>query len=210
MKITKSQLRQIIKEEILKEAGRPYSLIYRDDGGESGVVDIYADSDDEAVEKMVSSTVIQDDYLIIDKGLDKLDYKLGKCCSPIYGDEIFGFVTVSSGITIHRVSCPNAAQLISRHGYRVVKAQWALTGSEIYLPVSIRVTGVDDVGILSKISDIISKDLRVNMRSVTIDSTDGMFEGTITLFVKDTSHLEGLIKRLGNIKGVLNVSRMGV
>ena len=166
--------------------------------------------DDEAVEKMVSSTVIQDDYLIIDKGLDKLDYKLGKCCNPIYGDEIFGFVTVSAGITIHRVSCPNATQLISRHGYRVVKARWALTGSEVYLPASIRVTGVDDIGILSKISDAISKDLRVNMRSVTIDSTDGMFEGTITLFVKDTSHLEGLIKRLAKIKGVINVSRMGV
>jgi guanosine-3',5'-bis(diphosphate) 3'-pyrophosphohydrolase len=160
------------------------------------------------VDRLMSSGLKQDDYLIIDKTLDKLDYKLGKCCNPIYGDEIFGFVTVSSGITIHRVNCPNAAQLISRHGYRVVKAQWAVTGTDIYLPATIRVTGLDDIGILSKISDVISKDLRVNMRSVSIDSTDGMFEGTITLFVKDTSHLDVLIRKLARIKGVLSVSRM--
>ncbi len=167
-----------------------------------------AEIGEEAVEKIVSSAVRQDDYLIIDKSLDKVEYRLAKCCNPIYGDEIFGFVTVSSGITIHRVSCPNAARLISRYGYRVVKAQWAVTGDEIYLPATIRVTGVDDIGILSKISDTISKDLRVNMRSVSIDSTDGMFEGTITLFVKDTGHLDVLIRKLGKIKGVLAVSRM--
>jgi GTP pyrophosphokinase len=160
------------------------------------------------VDKLMSSGLKQDDYLIIDKSLDKLDYRLGKCCNPIYGDEIFGFVTVSTGITIHRVNCPNAAQLISRHGYRVVKAQWAVTGADIYLPATIRVTGLDDIGILSKISDVISKDLRVNMRSVSIDSTEGMFEGTITLFVKDTRHLDVLIKQLARIKGVLSVSRM--
>ena len=165
---------------------------------------------DEAVEKLVSSSVRQDDYLVIDQSLDKVEYRLGKCCNPIYGDEIFGFVTVSAGITIHRVSCPNAAQLISRHGYRIVKAQWAVTGEEIYLPATIRVTGIDDIGILSKISDTISKDLRVNMRSVSIESTDGIFEGSITLFVKDTSHLDVLIKRLGRIKGVLSASRMEV
>lgn len=165
---------------------------------------------EEALEKIVSSAVRQDDYLVIDKDLDKVEYRLGKCCNPIYGDEIFGFVTVSSGITIHRVSCPNAAQLISRHGYRIVKAQWAITGEEIYLPATIRVTGMDDIGILSKISDTISKDLRVNMRSVSIDSTDGLFEGTLTLFVKDTGHLDVLIRRLSRIKGVLSVSRMEV
>jgi GTP pyrophosphokinase len=162
------------------------------------------------VEKLMSSGLKQDDYLIIDKSLDKLDYRLGKCCNPIYGDEIFGFVTVSAGITIHRVNCPNAAQLISKHGYRVVKAQWAVTGADIYLPATIRVTGLDDIGILSKISDVISKDLRVNMRSVSIDSTEGMFEGTITLFVKDTRHLDGLIKNLARLKGVLSVSRMAL
>jgi len=163
---------------------------------------------EETVEKIVSTTVRQDDYLIIDQSLDKVEYKLGKCCNPIYGDEIFGFVTVSAGITIHRVSCPNAGQLISKHGYRVVKARWAITREEVYLPATIHVTGLDDIGILSKISDTISKDLRVNMRSVSIDSNDGIFEGNITLFVKDTSHLDVLIRRLAKIKGVINVSRM--
>lgn len=165
---------------------------------------------DEAVEKMVSTAVRQEDYLVIDKNLDQVEYKLAKCCNPIYGDEIFGFVTVNSGITIHRVNCPNAKRLISRYGYRIVKARWAVTGEEIYLPATIRVTGVDDIGILSKISDTISKDLRVNMRSVSIDSNDGIFEGTITLFVKDTGHLDLLIRRLARIKGVLNVSRMEI
>jgi GTP pyrophosphokinase len=163
---------------------------------------------EDAVERIISSAVRQDDYLIIDKSLDKVEYRLGKCCNPINGDEIFGFVTVSSGITIHPVSCPNAAQLISKHGYRVVKAQWAVTLEEIYLPATIRVTGVDDIGILSKISDTISKDLRVNMRSVSVDSVDGLFEGTITLFVKDTGHLDVLIRRLAKIRGVLSVARM--
>jgi GTP pyrophosphokinase len=89
-----------------------------------------------------------------------------------------------------------------------VKAQWAVTDADIYLPATLRVTGLDDIGILSKISDVISKDLRVNMRSVSIDSTEGMFEGTITLFVKDTRHLDVLIRKLVRIKGVLSVTRM--
>ena len=164
--------------------------------------------DEEAVDKLVSDRVKHDDYLVIDNSLSKIDYKLGKCCTPIYGDEIFGFVTVGSGITIHRVNCPNAAQLISRHGYRVVKAQWADTGNEVYLPATIRVTGMDDIGILSMISDVISRDLKVNMRSASVESTDGLFEGTFTLFVKDTGHLDVLIRRLRKIKGVMSATRL--
>ena len=164
--------------------------------------------EEEMVEKMVSPGIRQDDYLVIDEQLDQIEYKLSKCCNPIIGDDIFGFVTIGSGITIHRVNCPNAAQLISRYGYRVVKAQWSETDKQIYLPASIRITGIDDMGILSRISDAISKDLKVNMRSVSIDSNEGMFEGSITLFVKDTGHLDVLIKRLAKIKGVLSVSRL--
>jgi len=164
--------------------------------------------EEELVDKLVGPTLKQDDYLVIDEKLDQVEYKLAKCCNPIFGDEIFGFVTVGSGISIHRVNCPNAAQLISKYGYRVVKAQWSETDKQIYLPASIRVTGIDDLGLLSRISDVISKDLKVNMRSVSIDSNEGMFEGSITLFVKDTSHLDVLIKRLSKIKGVLSVSRL--
>ena len=162
----------------------------------------------EAAEKLVSQGLKQDDFLIIDKSLDKINYKLAKCCNPISGDEIFGFVTVSAGITIHRVNCPNAGQMISRYGYRVVKAQWSDRDTKIYLPATIRITGIDDIGILSRISDVISKDLKVNMRSISIDSNEGMFEGTITLFVKDTAHLDGLIKKIARIKGVLAAQRL--
>lgn len=164
--------------------------------------------DEQLVDKIISPGLKHDDYLVIDNKLDKMVYRLAKCCNPIYGDDIFGFVTVGEGITIHRINCPNAARLISRYGYRVVKAQWSDTEKQVYLPATIRITGVDDIGILSRISDVISQDMKVNMRSVQVDSDEGMFEGTITLFVKDTSHLDVLIRRISKIKGVLHVSRL--
>lgn len=164
--------------------------------------------DEQLVDKIISPGLKHDDYLVIDNKLDKMVYRLAKCCNPIYGDDIFGFVTVGEGIAIHRINCPNAARLISRYGYRVVKAQWSDTEKQVYLPATIRITGVDDIGILSRISDVISQDMKVNMRSVQVDSDEGMFEGTITLFVKDTSHLDVLIRRISKIKGVLHVSRL--
>jgi GTP pyrophosphokinase len=164
--------------------------------------------DEEKVEKLASAGLKQEDYLVIDNKLSKVVYRLAKCCNPIYGDEIFGFVTVSEGISIHRLNCPNAAQLISKYGYRVVKAQWSETEQQIYLPATIRITGVDEMGILNRISEVISNDLKVNIRSVSVDSNDGLFEGSFTLLVKDTSHLDVLIKRLAKIKGILGVSRL--
>ena len=113
----------------------------------------------EMVDKILSTSVKQDDFLVIDRSLENVDYKLGRCCNPIFGDEIFGFVTVSSGITVHRINCPNAPQLLSKYGYRIVKARWAETGPDIYLPVSLKVVGIDDIGILSRISDVICRDL---------------------------------------------------
>ena len=160
------------------------------------------------VEKLIAPAAKHEDFLIIDDKHDKLTYKLAKCCNPIFGDEVFGFVTVGSGISIHRVNCPNAGQLISRYGYRILKAQWSDKGTGIYLPATIRITGIDDLGIVSRISDAISKDLRVNMRSIAIDSSEGIFEGTITLFVKDTNHLDLLIRRIAGIKGVISVKRL--
>jgi len=148
------------------------------------------------------------DFLIIDEKLANIDYKLAPCCNPIQGDAIFGFVTISSGISIHRTNCPNAQQMLSRYGYRVVKARWNSSDKGAFFPVNLRVTGMDDLGIVSNISDVISKDLQVNMRSISIDSIDGMFEGNITLFVKDTQHLEALIRKLKKVKGVLNIKRM--
>ena len=155
-----------------------------------------------------STTQETGDFLVIDEKLANVDFKLGKCCNPIHGDSIFGFVTISSGITIHRMNCPNAQQLLSRYGYRVVKARWSETEKGTFFPATLRITGMDDLGIVSNISDVISRDLQVNMRSISIDSNDGMFEGSITLFVNDTKHLEALIRKLKKVKGVMNIRRM--
>lgn len=147
-----------------------------------------------------------DDLLIIDDKLSKIDYTLANCCNPIPGDDIFGFVTVSEGIKIHRVSCPNAVQLLSKYGYRVVKAKWT-KASEVSFLAGIRITGLDDIGIISGISTVISGDLKVNMRSISVVSNDGMFEGDIMVYVNDTKHLETLMRKLKEVRGVLKVSR---
>lgn len=163
----------------------------------------------ESVDKLIKNAVRQsDDFLVIDEKISNIDYKLSKCCAPIMGDSIFGFVTRTAGISIHRMNCPNAHQLLTKYGYRVVKAQWTTTDEETRFSVTIIITGIDDLGIVSNISDVISKDLQVNMRSISIDSHDGMFEGTITLFVKDTQHLEALIRKLKRIKGISGVRRI--
>jgi GTP pyrophosphokinase len=165
--------------------------------------------DEEAIGKIVKTHAVKtEDFLVIDEKLANLDYKLSKCCNPIFGDPIFGFVTIGDGVKIHRVSCPNAEQMISRYGYRVVKASWTRSdGSSLY-QADIKIVGVDDIGLVSRITDVISKDLKVNMRALTIDTTDGMFEGHIKLFVKDTAHLDTLINKLKRVKGVLNTSRI--
>ncbi|MDG5799994.1 RelA/SpoT family protein [Marinilabiliaceae bacterium ANBcel2] len=148
-----------------------------------------------------------DDVLLIDKNLTNVDYKLAKCCNPIFGDDIFGFVSVSGGIKIHRANCPNANDMRNRYSYRFIKAQWTGEAGSNYL-ASIKVVGEDDIGIVSNISQIISKDLKLKTRSINIDSNEGLFEGTITVFVNDNSSLNSLIKKVKGIKGVLSVSRI--
>ncbi len=166
-------------------------------------------SDDEALDRLVSPASRESgDFLIIDEQLANVDYKLSPCCNPIHGDAIFGFVTINAGISIHRMNCPNAQQLLSRFGYRVVKARWSKVEKGAFFQVTLRITGVDDLGIVSSISDVITKDLQVNMRSISIDSNDGMFEGSITLYVKDTQHLEGLTRKLKKVKGVMSIRRL--
>lgn len=165
--------------------------------------------EEEALERIVKTAAREStDFLVIDEKLANIDYKLAPCCNPILGDSIFGFVTISSGISIHRTNCPNAQQLLSRYAYRVVKARWNSDEKGAFFPVTLRITGMDDLGIVSNISDVISKDLQVNMRSISIESNDGLFEGSITLFVKDTQHLEALIRKLKKVKGVLSIKRM--
>ena len=168
--------------------------------------------DPDAVERLVvnasQEVPYSSDFLVIDEKLANIDYRLGKCCNPIHGDAVFGFVTISTGITIHRKNCPNAQQLLSKYPYRVVKARWRHSENASSFAVSLQVTGVDDLGIVSNISDVITKDLQVNMRSISIDSNDGIFEGSVTIFVKDTQHLEALIRKLKKVKGVNTIRRI--
>ncbi len=161
------------------------------------------------VEKLLKKSLSEpDDYLIIDNVMTNVDYRFGKCCNPILGDNIFGFVTIGSGITIHRLNCPNAKQLISKYGYRIVRAKWRVSEGTRNFLSTIKVTGFNDIGIVSNISDVISKDLKVNIRSISIDTDDGSFEGTISIFVNDTNHLELLIKKLEKVKGIISVKRL--
>ena len=153
------------------------------------------------------NTQISDDVLVIDRNLKGLDYQLARCCSPIYGDSIFGFVTISGGIKIHRTDCPNAPELRRRYGYRVVKARWSGKGSSQY-SITLRVIGNDDIGIVNNLTSIISKDERLILRSINIDSHDGLFSGNITVMLEDTSRLEGLLKKLRTVKGVKQVDRI--
>ncbi|MBR5729653.1 MAG: bifunctional (p)ppGpp synthetase/guanosine-3',5'-bis(diphosphate) 3'-pyrophosphohydrolase [Prevotella sp.] len=148
-----------------------------------------------------------DDVLVIDRNLKGLDYSLAKCCHPIYGDEVFGFVTINGGIKIHRTDCPNAAELRRRFGYRIVRAMWSGKGSSTY-STTLRVIGNDDIGIINNITSIISKEEKIMMRSINIDSHDGLFSGNLTINVEDTSRLEALIKKLRTVKGVKQVGRL--
>lgn len=147
-----------------------------------------------------------EDILTIDNNLKDIEFKLAKCCNPIYGDDIFGFVGTMGGIKIHRTDCPNAPQMTTRFGYRIVKAQWSGKAGSQY-QCMLRITGDDDIGIVSNISSVISNDLKIKMRSINIDSKDGLFQGTITLIVKDLANLNHVIKKINAIKGVHNVQR---
>jgi len=148
-----------------------------------------------------------DDYLVIDNNLKDVNYKLAVCCNPIFGDEIFGFVTILEGIKIHRITCPNAKQLFERYPYRIIKAKWRLTGKRNSFQASIHISGSDRKGIVTDISRIITKEVGIQMRSISINSEDKSFDGTLRVFVNDLEHLEFLIQKLKNIKGVHAVSR---
>lgn len=147
-----------------------------------------------------------DDVLVIDQNLKGLDFTLAKCCQPIYGDDVFGFVTINGGIKIHRCDCPNAQELRKRFGYRIVKAKWAGKRGSQY-PITLKVIGNDDLGIVNNITSIISKEEKISLRGISIDSHDGLFSGTLTVMLDDTGKLEQLIKKFKTVKGVKQVSR---
>ncbi|WP_345169710.1 bifunctional (p)ppGpp synthetase/guanosine-3',5'-bis(diphosphate) 3'-pyrophosphohydrolase [Nibribacter koreensis] len=144
--------------------------------------------------------------LVIGGDTDRIDYTLAKCCNPIPGDDVFGFQTLDQGIIIHRTTCPKAVELMSNYGHRIVKAKWT-EQQELSFLAGIRIKGTDRVGLVNDVTKIISNSLKVNMRSITIDSNDGVFEGHLMVFVNDTSHLEKMIQRLSKVNGVLSVDR---
>lgn len=148
-----------------------------------------------------------DDVLVIDRNLKGIDYKLAKCCHPIYGDNIFGFVTVNGGITIHRENCPNAPELKRRFGYRIVKAKWSGKGSGQY-SITLRIVGTDNIGVVSNITNIISREEKIQMRSINIDSHDGLFSGNLVVQLDDANKLNALLKKLKTVKGVKQISRL--
>lgn len=182
--------------ELQKKENEPHEgLVYRSAEG----YDLHQPLPEEAGGK--------EDVLIIDQNLKGLEFKLARCCNPIYGDEVFGFVSAMGGIKIHRCDCPNAGDLRARFGYRIVKARWAGKAQGTQYPITLRVVGHDDIGIVTNITSIISKETGITLRSISIDSYDGLFSGNLTVMVGDTGRLEALIKKLRTVKGVKQVSR---
>jgi GTP pyrophosphokinase len=156
--------------------------------------------------KIKSLTGQQRDQLLIGEDLDVVDYKYAKCCNPIPGDSVFGFVTINEGIKIHRTNCPNAVELLSNHGNRVVKAKWT-SQQEIAFLAGLRIFGTDRVGLINDVTKIISNELKVNMRSISVNTENGIFEGNIMLYVNNTDHLQELMYKLASVPGITRVER---
>ncbi len=149
------------------------------------------------------------ELIIFGESSDKILYKLAQCCQPIPGDDVFGFITSGEGLKIHRTDCPNAAQLLANYGHRVVKTKWA-KNKEISFLSGLRIIGLDDVGVIQKITNIISGELKMNMRSLSIDSKDGIFEGNIMVYVHDRDELDNLSHRLESLGGINKVERLEI
>ncbi len=158
---------------------------------------------DEAVKQTLQKNA---ELLIMGENSDKIDYKFAPCCNPIPGDDVFGFLTISDGIKIHRTNCPNAVQLMSKYSYRIVKTRWTKQ-HEIAFLTGIKLTGIDDVGLLNKITNVITGQMNLNMRALSFEGSDGVFEGKIMVYVHDTNELEDLLSRLTALEGILEVSR---
>lgn len=156
----------------------------------------------------IPETINREDVLVIGDTLRNVEYTLSKCCNPVYGDNIFGFVSIQGGIKIHRTQCPNAPELISRFGYRIIKAQWSGKSNGSQYPITLQIVGKDDIGIVTNITSLINKENNVSLRSISIDSNAGIFQGNLTIIVDNNKQLESIMKRIKNVKGVKNVNRL--
>lgn len=217
-------LMRLIRKLGFKTVTDFYQSIADESADVNGIIDKYLDMQkreneqrDEIIYRSAEAYNIQhntdvkdyykDDVLVIDQNLKGLDFNLAKCCNPIYGDEVFGFVTISGGIKIHRCDCPNAKEMKSRFPYRIVRARWAGKSQGKQYPITLRIVGHDDIGIVTNITSIINKESDISLRSISIDSHDGLFSGMLTVMVDDTSKLESLIKKIKTVKGVKQVNR---
>lgn len=162
---------------------------------------------DDNTPQLVTSTPAKGETVMIGDDEQRLEYSLANCCSPIPGDEVFGFITVGEGIKIHRTSCPNAQELMSKYAYRVIKAKWS-SQEIVEFEVGLKFSGTDDVGLVQKITNIISTDMNVNMRAISFEARDGIFEGKVVVMVHDTDHLRSLMDNLKSVDGVLTVDRI--
>ena len=167
----------------------------------------YRSAETYSIQTPADDKTFKDDVLVIDQNLKGLDFKLAKCCNPIYGDDVFGFVTINGGIKIHRTDCPNAKEMRARFAYRIVKARWAGKSQGKQYPITLRIVGHDDIGIVTNITSIINKENSITLRSISINSHDGLFSGMMTVMVDDTSKLELLVKKIKTVKGVKQVNR---
>ncbi len=193
-RVDPADIKELILKLELKEREQEAGLQHEPDMPDNA-------TDEASVEKTA-------DILIIDESLNNIDYKLAPCCNPVFGDQVFGFVSVTGGIKIHRISCPNAPSMLSRYDYRVVKAKWTSSSASSSFQVMIKLSGIEEVGIVNKISDVVSKDLKMTLRSISIDSTDGMFEGVIRVIVRNKSQLDLLLHKLSRVKSVLKAVRL--
>lgn len=223
IEIEESLMGHLIKKMGFKEVSDFYKQIADDKLDPNHVLDLYLelrDHQNNSKEKETRSaegfkfeseeeekTYGNEDVLTIDRNLKGIDYQLAPCCHPIYGDKIFGFVTVNGGIKIHRTDCPNAPEMRRRFGYRIVRARWSGKGTSQY-SITLHVVGNDDIGIISNITNIISKEEKIVMRSINIDSNDGLFSGNLEVLLEDTSRLQQLIKKIRTVKGVKQVERL--
>jgi GTP diphosphokinase / guanosine-3',5'-bis(diphosphate) 3'-diphosphatase len=146
------------------------------------------------------------ELIIFGESSDKIMYTLANCCKPIPGDDVFGFVTTGKGLTIHRTNCPNAAKLLANYGHRVVKTKWA-KNKEISFLTGLRIVGLDDVGVINKITNLISGELKINISALTVEALEGIFEGNIKVFVHDKEELDNLVDRLKKLGGIQSVDR---
>ena len=151
---------------------------------------------------------VSDDFLVIEGKIENVDYHLAKCCSPVPGDKIFGFVTISKGIKIHRMNCPNAPQLISRYPYRLMQVKWSDASGKFVFVANLKISGVDEMGIVNKITEVLTGDLKVNMQSVHFKTAEDHFEGEVQLKVLNKNHLEIIVRKLMKLKGVTKVVRI--